>query len=147
MKIWVDADACPRAIKEILYRASQRRQIPMTLVANTPLLIPNSPFITTMVVSKGTDVADDEIVRQVEAGDLVITADIPLAAEVVAKHAVALNPRGMLYTKDNMHGILSYRNLMEEVRGVNESMGGPSEFSHKDRLIFANQLDRLLNGR
>lgn len=147
MKIWVDADACPRAIKEILYRASQRHQMPMTLVANTPLFIPYSPFITTLVVPKGTDVADDEIVRQVEAGDLVITADIPLAAEVVAKQAFALNPRGMLYTKDNMHGILSYRNLMEEVRGVNETMGGPAEFSHKDRQAFANQLDRLLRRR
>ncbi|MEZ0371676.1 MAG: YaiI/YqxD family protein [Candidatus Sericytochromatia bacterium] len=145
-QIWVDADACPRAVKEILYRASARKQIPLILVANVPLRPPESPLIRTLVVAAGTDRADDEIVRRVQPGDLVISADIPLAAEVVQKGAFCLDPRGTLHTPDTMHERLSIRNLMEEVRGTRESFGGPAAFSHRDRQAFANQLDKFLRG-
>jgi uncharacterized protein YaiI (UPF0178 family) len=145
MHIWIDADACPRAVKEMLYRASERRQIMTTLVANTPLRIPASPYLDMRVVAAGTDRADDEIVALLSPGDLVITADIPLAADAVAKGAIALNPRGMLYTRDNVHAILSIRNLKEELRGIEEVMGGPPPFSNKDKQAFANQLEKILN--
>lgn len=147
MKIWVDADACPRAVKDILYRAANRLKISLTLVANQPLQIPKSPYISTLQVGGGFDAADDEIAALIEEGDLVITADIPLAAAVIGKGAHALNPRGELYTKENIHDRLSMRNLMEELRSSGDITGGPSAFSPKDRQAFSNGLDRFLTRR
>ena len=144
MKIWIDADACPRAVKEILFRAATRLKISLTLVANQPMQIPSSPFIKTIQVASGFDVADDEIVNLIKKGDLVITADIPLAANVIEKEGHALNPRGELYTKDTIHERLSMRNLMDELRGSGEMIGGPPAFTQKDSQAFANQLDRFL---
>lgn len=145
MKIWVDADACPRAIKEILFRAADRRQIQVTLVANQYIAIPPSPYISLIQVEAGFDVADHKIVALCEKGDLVITADIPLAAGVVQKEAFALNPRGELYTADNIGPILRMRNLMDSMRsGLSELKGGPPTFNQKDREVFANQLDKFI---
>lgn len=145
IKIWVDGDACPKPIKEILYRAANRLNIVVTLVANTPLRVPESPYITTIVVPDGFDVADQEIVEQIQTGDLVITADIPLAAEVVKKEAFALNVRGEFYTESNIQERLAMRNLMDSLRNNGEiSGGGPAPFNHKDRQAFSNQLDRFL---
>ncbi len=147
MQIWVDADACPRPIKEILYRAAERTRTPMVLVANTPLQTPASPLIRTMRVRRGFDVADREIVDQVAAGDIVVTADIPLAAEVVARGAHALDPRGMLYTAESIPERLAVRNLMAELRSSGVPTGGPASWSPSDTRAFANQLDRLLAPR
>lgn len=147
MKIWVDADACPLVIKEILFRAADRAQIMTTLVANATLRIPDSPFIKTVRVKQGFDVADHWIVQQMEAGDLVITADIPLAAEVITRGAQALDPRGELYSEDNVRERLAIRNLMQDLRSTGELLGGPATFSHADRQRFANHLDRLLTRR
>lgn len=144
MKIWVDADACPAVIKEILYRAAKRTKTKMTLVANQPLRVPPSPLIRTIQVSTGFDVADNEIVRRSEAGDLVITADIPLAAEIIEKGANALNPRGELYTTENIRARLNMRDFMDTLRGSGIQTGGPKEFSQTDRQAFANALDRIL---
>ncbi len=144
MNIWVDADACPRVIKEILFRAAGRLEVRLTLVANKPLKTPPSPYIHTMQVSHGFDVADDEIIRLIETGDLVVTADIPLAAAVIERGGHALNPRGELYTEDTIHERLSMRNLMDELRSGGEIIGGPSSFSQRDRQAFANSLDRFL---
>ncbi|WP_319583709.1 YaiI/YqxD family protein [uncultured Pseudodesulfovibrio sp.] len=144
MRIWVDADACPNPVKEILYKASQRREVPLTLVANTPLRVPPSPLIDTIVVGAGFNVADDEIARLVNPGDLVITADIPLADAVVTKGATALNPRGDLYTEDNVKSLLRMRNLMEELRSADLAPGGPAPYGPKDKQQFNNQLDRFL---
>jgi uncharacterized protein len=144
LHIWVDADACPAVIKAILYRAAQRLQIPMTLVANQPLRTPPSPFIHTLQVRRGFDVADNEIARRVKAGDLVITADIPLASDVIDRGADALDPRGELYTPDNIRERLQMRNFMDELRGSGVQTGGPSTLDHADRKRFADQLDRLL---
>ena len=143
-KIWVDADACPRVIKEILFRAADRVGMPLILVANQPLQVPGSRYIRTIQVGAGFDVADNHIVQQAEAGDLVITADIPLAAEVIAKGCLALNPRGELYTEDNIRQRLNMRDFMDTLRGSGVDTGGPASFSHSDRQAFANQLDRLL---
>ena len=143
-KIWVDADACPKVIKEILFRAADRVAMPLILVANQPLQVPGSRYIRTIQVGAGFDVADNHIVQQAEAGDLVITADIPLAAEVIAKGCLALNPRGELYTEDNIRQRLNMRDFMETLRGSGVDTGGPASFSHSDRQAFANQLDRLL---
>lgn len=143
-KIWVDADACPRVIKEILYRASERVGLPLFLVANQPLQVPRSPNIRSVQVSAGFDVADNHIVQQAQAGDLVITADIPLAAEVIAKGCIALNPRGDLYTEDNIRQRLSMRDFMDTLRSSGVDTGGPATLSQADRQAFANQLDRLL---
>ena len=145
MKIWVDADACPGVVKEILFRAARRTGVQLTLVANQPLATPASSNIKTLQVPRGFDVADDEIVKRLEAGDLVITADIPLAAEVIDKGGKALNPRGELYTRDNIRQRLSMRDFLETLRGSGIDTGGPSAFSHADRQAFANQLDRLLS--
>jgi uncharacterized protein len=145
MKIWVDADACPVVIKEILFRAARRTKTEMTLVANQSLNVPHSPLIRTIHVSSGFDVADDEIVRRSEAGDLVITADIPLAAEIIAKGAHALNPRGELYTTENIKARLNMRDFMDTLRGSGIQTGGPKEFSQSDRQAFANALDRFLS--
>ena len=144
MQIWVDADACPVVIKEILFRAAMRSKIMTTLVANQLLRIPASPYLRALQVPAGFDVADSRIVQEVSPGDLVITADIPLAAQVVAKDAHALNPRGEFYTRENMQEILSMRNFMEELRGSGVDISGPASFSQGDRQAFAAQLDRFL---
>jgi len=144
LKIWVDADACPRVIKEILFRAAERLEVTVILLANSSLQTPPSPYVSAIQVSAGFDEADKEIVQKVQRGDLVITADIPLAAEVVKKGGYALNPRGELYTEDNVYEYLAMRNLMQELRSGGEIIGGPLPFSRKDRQAFASQLDRFL---
>ena len=144
MQIWVDADACPNVIKEILFRAAERLQIRITLVANQPLRIPPSLYIKTIQVPAGFDVADNRIVQDLEAGDLVITADIPLAAEVIEKQGHALNPRGQFYTPENIRERLRIRNAMEEMRSSGMVTGGPPALNQSDRQAFANQLDRFL---
>jgi uncharacterized protein YaiI (UPF0178 family) len=143
-QIWVDADACPKVIKEILFRAAERVGMQLTLVANQPLTIPRSRHIRTVQVPAGFDVADNHIVQQVTKDDLVITADIPLAAEVIAKGALALNPRGELYTEANIRQRLTMRDFMETLRSSGVDTGGPAALSQADRQQFANQLDRLL---
>lgn len=147
MHIWVDADACPAVIKEILFRAAVRAQIQVTLVANQPLRTPPSPLIRSLQVPSGFDVADNRIVELLQAGDLVITADIPLAAAVIDKGGSALNPRGTLYTAENVREALSLRNFMAELRGSGVETGGPQSFTAGDRQAFANQLDRWLARR
>jgi uncharacterized protein YaiI (UPF0178 family) len=144
MRIWVDADACPSVIKEILFRAAERAGIKLTLVANQPVRTPPSRFIGAMQVPAGLDEADRRIVELVEKGDLVITADIPLASDVVAKGAHALNPRGELYTPDNIRERLGIRNHMDELRGMGMTTGGPPPLSKSDRQAFANELDKLV---
>ncbi|MCK9264134.1 MAG: YaiI/YqxD family protein [Deltaproteobacteria bacterium] len=144
MQIWIDADACPNAIKEILYRAAERVRVPLVLVANAILRPPPSKYIRTIRVAAGPDAADDEIARRCEKGDLVITAGIPLAADVVAKGAFALNPRGELYTEETIRERLSMRNFMDDLRSTGIDTGGPSALSPKDRQTFANNLDRFL---
>lgn len=142
--IWVDADACPVVIKDILYRASTRLEIPLVLVANQPLQVPGSRHIRTVQVSAGFDVADNYIVQQVQPGDLVITADIPLADEAITRGCIALNPRGDLYTKENIRQRLNMRDFMDTLRSSGVNTGGPPPLDHGDRQAFANQLDRLL---
>jgi uncharacterized protein YaiI (UPF0178 family) len=144
MHIWVDADACPGVIKDILFRAAERSRISVTLVANQPLRIPPSPFIRSVQVAAGFDVADKHIIEQLQSNDLVITADIPLAAAAIEKGAHALNPRGELYTKDNIRERLSMRNFMDELRGSGVATGGPAALNARDRTAFANSLDRFL---
>lgn len=144
MKIWVDADACPVAIKEILFRCADRRRVLVTLVANQTLRIPKSPNISFIKVSAGFDVADNEIVKQMNQGDLVITADIPLAAEVIEEGGIALNPRGELYTRENVKSRLAMRNLMDTLRSGGMDIGGPAAMNKKDIQAFANHLDRWL---
>ncbi|UZE95993.1 YaiI/YqxD family protein [Alkalimarinus alittae] len=144
MAIWVDADACPNVVKEILFRAAQRTKIPLTLVANQPISTPPSPYIKSIQVPSGFDVADNYIAQEVVKGDLVITADIPLAADIVAKDAIALNPRGEKYTKENIKQRLTMRNFMEEMRGAGQAMGGPPPLNQQDRQAFANALDRYI---
>ncbi len=144
MQIWVDADACPGVVKEILYRAVERVKVPMTLVANQPLRTPPSRYIRTMQVPPGFDVADNRIAQAVEPGDLVITADIPLAAAVIEKGAHALDPRGTLHTPDTIRERLSMRDFMEGLRSAGLASGGPPPLGQRDRMAFANALDRLL---
>lgn len=144
VQIWVDADACPRVIKEILYRAAERVQILVTLVANQPLRVPPSGFIRTLVVPAGFDVADDRIVAELHPGDLVVTADIPLAAAAIARGAQALDPRGEFLTRDNIQERLVVRNMLDELRGCGVETGGPAAFSPGDRHAFARQLDVFL---
>jgi len=143
-KIWVDADACPKVIKEILYRAADRVGIVVILVANRSLQIPDSPNIRAHRVGSGLDAADGYIAREASKGDLVVTADIPLAAEVVAKGCRALNPRGEVYDEDNISQRLGMRDFMDELRGCGVNTGGPASFSKADRRAFAGQLDRML---
>jgi len=143
-KIWVDADACPRVIKDILFRAAERVGISLTLVANQPLQIPRSRHISAIQVGAGFDVADQHIVQQAAAGDLVITADIPLADEVISNGCLALNPRGELYTRENIRQRLNMRDFMDTMRGSGIDTGGPPALSQADRQAFANQLDRYL---
>jgi len=144
MQIWVDADACPVAIKEILFRTADRLEINLTLVANAWLRTPPSRFIRALQVPAGFDVADREIVQRVEAGDLVITADIPLAAEVLGKGGHALHPRGEFYTQDNIRQHLAMRSFMEELRSSGVETGGPAAFSQADRHQFARRLEQHL---
>jgi len=144
MQIWVDADACPNVIKEILFRAAGRLQIPLILVANKTLRTPPSPYISSILVGAGLDVADNAIIKEMESGDLVITADIPLASEVIAKEGHALNPRGEFYSKENIEERLTMRNFMDELRDAGVNTGGPATLNQKDRQAFANQLDRFL---
>jgi hypothetical protein len=144
MQIWVDADACPAVIKDILYRVAERTQIQVTLVANQLLRVPGSKFIRSVQVPSGADVADTEIVERLSAGDLVVTGDIPLAARVLEKGGYALNPRGDFYTKDTIAQQLTMRAFMEELRSGGVDTGGPPAFSQADRQQFANALDRHL---
>ncbi|OGA14041.1 MAG: hypothetical protein A3H32_16845 [Betaproteobacteria bacterium RIFCSPLOWO2_02_FULL_63_19] len=147
MRIWVDADACPLVIKEILYRAAERSQIPMTLVANRPLATPRSKFVRAIHVARGFDVADEQIIGRVAAGDLVVTADIPLAAKVIERGAHALNPRGELYTPENIGERLALRDFLTEQRSIGVHTGGPAALGQADRKRFADALDRLLARR
>jgi hypothetical protein len=144
MQLWVDADACPVVIKEILFRAAERTCSLLTLVANQPIRVPSSQYIKTIQVPAGFDVADNEIVKRLEAGDLVITADIPLAAEVIEKGGHALNPRGELYTTENIKARLNMRDFMDTLRSSGINTGGPPAISQSDRQAFANNLDRFL---
>jgi len=144
MKIWVDADACPVVIKEIIFRAAERTKVDTILVANQPIRIPKSRFIKMLQVPQGFDVADDEIVKRLEAGDLVITSDIPLAAEAIEKGGHALSPRGELHTTDNIKARLNMRDFMDTMRGSGIDTGGPPALNQSDRMAFANQLDRFL---
>nr|Q0HW75.1 RecName: Full=UPF0178 protein Shewmr7_1635 [Shewanella sp. MR-7] len=143
-KIWVDADACPNPIKEMLFRAAERKSVPLVLVANQMLRVPPSPYISQVRVGSGFDVADQYIVDHVEATHLVITADIPLAAHVIEKGALALNPRGELYTTDNIRQKLTMRDFMEDLRSSGVHTGGPDAFSAADKQAFANSLDKWL---
>lgn len=145
MQIWVDADACPAVIKDILYRVADRLEMTLTLVANQTLRVPPSRFIRSVQVPSGADVADREIVRLLTAGDLVVTGDIPLASDVLKKGGYALNPRGDFYTEDNIAQQLTMRAFMEELRGGGVDTGGPAPFSQRDGQNFANQLDRHLH--
>ena len=144
MKIWVDADACPVVIKEILFKAAERTSIQLTLVANQAVRIPPSRFISAIQVGSGFDVADNEIVKRLEAGDLVITGDIPLAADVIEKGGHALSPRGERYTADNIKARLNIRDFMDTLRGSGIDTGGPPALNQGDRKCFADHLDRLL---
>ena len=145
MRIWVDADACPVVVKEILFRAADRTGVQLTLVANQPLSRPTSPNIKTLQVARGFDVADDEIVRRLNAGDLVITGDIPLAAEVIGKGGHALSPRGEMFTTENIRARLNMRDFLDTMRasGV-QADSGPAAFGQRDKQAFANNLDRFL---
>jgi len=145
MQIWVDADACPKVIKEILYRAAERVKCNLTLVANQNLVTPKSTYINSIRVQSGFDVVDNYIVQQVSTGDLVITADIPLAAEVIAKGAAALNPRGEIYDPDTIKQKLTMRDFMDEMRGTGVQTGGPPPLSQTERREFANALEKLLS--
>jgi hypothetical protein len=144
MRIWVDADACPKVIKEILFRAATRVRVPLILVANHPLPLPSSPLISSIRVAAGADVADQRIVDRIAAGDLVVTADIPLAAAAIAKGGHALNPRGEFYSRENIGERLSVRNFLSELRDHGVDTGGPPPLHQRDRQNFANQLDRFL---
>ncbi len=144
MNIWVDADACPLVIREILFKAAQRTGVPVTFVANQPVNVPPSTLIHTIQVAPGFDVADNEIVRRLSAGDLVITSDIPLAAEVIAAGGSALSPRGELHTKENIRARLNMRDFMDTMRASGIHTGGPPPLSQGDRRAFAGHLDRLL---
>jgi len=144
MTIWVDADACPGVVKEILFRAAERTETELVLVANQPMRTPPSKHIRSVQVASGFDVADNEIVQRLQPGDLVITADIPLAAEVIEAGGLALSPRGEAFTKDNIKGRLNIRDFLDTMRSSGIQTGGPATFNQSDRQAFANQLDRWL---
>lgn len=144
MPIWVDADACPRPVKEILFNAAERTGVMLTLVANHAMALPKRPNVRMLQVAGGFDVADDEIAKRVAPGDLVITADIPLAADVIARGAHALNPRGELYSADTIRGLLTMRDFMDTMRSSGALTGGPPTYGPSDRQAFASQLDRWL---
>lgn len=145
MKIWVDADACPVVIKDILFKAANRTQIQTTLLANHHMSVLKSPFIQFVQVNQGFDEADNEIVARCEAGDLVITSDIPLAAEIIEKGGQALSPRGELFSKENIKSLLGMRDFMDTMRSSGEHTGGPAPMNQNDRQQFANQLDNIIN--
>lgn len=144
MKIWIDGDACPNAIKDILFRAAQRTGISLTLVANHIVKVPPSQHISFVRVASGFDGADNEIVKRLAPGDLVITGDIPLAAEIIENQGQALNPRGELYTRDNIKARLTMRDLMESLRSSGIESGGQAPLNHSDRKAFADQLDKII---
>ncbi len=144
MKIWIDADACPGPVRDIVLRASRRVGIPVTLVANRPLQLPRSPLITAVQVSQGLDEADHYLAQQAQGGDLVITADIPLAARLVAQGIAALNPRGETYSAENIQERLALRDFKEELRSAGVATGGPMPYHNRDKQAFANSLDRWL---
>jgi uncharacterized protein YaiI (UPF0178 family) len=144
LQIWVDADACPRDAKDILYRVADRRELLVTLVTNQPLRLPRSPFIALLQVPQGLDVADDEIVDQMAAGDVVVTADIPLAAAAVKREAIVISPRGELFSDTNIGERLAVRDLLADMRSSGVETGGPPPYTTQDRQAFANQLDRQL---
>lgn len=144
MKILVDADACPRVVKELLFKTAERRQVETILVANQNMWIPSSAYIKKIMVAEGADVADDHIVEIMEAGDLVISADIPLADRVIKKNGVVLDPRGVFLTDDNIGSRLAMRNLLDELRSGGMETGGPTAYGNKDKQEFASQLDRFL---
>lgn len=146
MKIWVDADACPVAIREILFRASARTGTQVTLVANNRVPIPRSPNLKMIQVASGFDRADDEIVKRMESGDLVVTSDIPLAADAIGKDGLVLSPRGERLTQDNIGARLNMRDFMESMRASGVTTGGPAALSQRDRKAFADELDKLLSG-
>ncbi len=147
MKIWIDGDACPVVIKDILFRAADRTKTQVVLVANQTIRVPKSQYVTFLQVSSGFDVADNEIARRTEEGDLVITSDIPLASDVIAKGALALSPRGELYTESNIKARLTMRDFMDTLRSSGVDTGGPPALSQADRQEFANHLDRILTQR
>jgi len=147
MKIWVDADACPKPIKEMLFRAAVREEIEVIFVANQWLHLPESPFIRFVLVAQGPDIADDKIAEDCMAGDLVITADIPLAVRVVAKEALGLDPRGTVYDRGNIGQISDMRDFMNTLRNDGVQTGGPKNFSARDGEKFANELDKLMTRR
>jgi uncharacterized protein YaiI (UPF0178 family) len=144
MHIWLDADACPRVIKDVLFRTAERRRVLLTVVANTRFAIPQSQHIEFLTVASGFDQADQAIIDRVQPGDLVVTMDIPLASAVIDKGGLGLSPRGELFTPDNIRSRLTMRDFMDELRGSGVMTGGPAPLSAKDRQQFANQLDRLL---
>ncbi len=144
MTIWVDADACPKAVKDVLFRAAERAELPVVFVANSYLFLPKSDFIKMLQVEDGPDVADDRIAELCEQGDLVVTADIPLAARAVEKSALALNPRGELYDANNIGQVLGMRDFMDTLRGSGIETGGPKSFNARDTSKFANALDRYI---
>jgi uncharacterized protein YaiI (UPF0178 family) len=147
MQIWVDGDACPAEIKELLFRAAARVKVRLTLVANQSLRIPKSEWISLLTVSSGLNVADKQIVELLQPGDLVVTGDVPLAAHVVEKGGIALDPRGSIFTVENIGERITMRNLMDELRGNDMISGGPAPFGPRDKQAFANQLDRILAKR
>ena len=147
MSIWVDADACPRPVKEILFKAAERTGVELTLVANHAMAVPRVPNVRLLQVQGGFDVADQEIAKRVAPGDLVITADIPLAADVIARGAQALNPRGEMYSADTIRALLTMRDFMDTMRASGVVTGGPPALSQADRQAFAGQLDRWLARR
>jgi uncharacterized protein YaiI (UPF0178 family) len=147
MNIWIDADACPVVIKDILFRAAERTGTQLTLVANQPVSVPRSRLIKSIQVASGYDAADNEIVKRVSPGDLVITSDIPLAAEIIDKKAIALSPRGELYTADNIKNRLTMRDFMDTLRSSGIDTGGPPPLTQADRKTFADQLDKFLGRR
>lgn len=147
MKIWIDGDACPVVIKDILFRAADRTKTQVVLVANQTIRVPKSQYVTFLQVSSGFDVADNEIARRTEEGDLVVTSDIPLASDVIAKGALALSPRGELYTESNIKARLTMRDFMDTLRSSGVDTGGPPALSQADRQEFANHLDRILTQR
>ncbi len=144
MRIWIDADACPRAIKDVILRAGERLKVRMTFVANSSQTLPRSALVDSVHVAKGSDIADAHILAEARPGDLVITQDIPLAAELVAANVHAINPRGELYTEANIRERLNMRDFMDQMRGAGLSSGGPPPLNEKDKQLFANSLDRLL---
>lgn len=144
MRVWVDADACPKPVKEILFRAADRVQVEVILVANSGMFVPQSRWVRLVRVRPGFDVADNYIVKEVGVGDLVITGDIPMAAEVIKNGGICLSPRGELMTEANIQGRLTMRNFLEELRASDVNTGGPPPFSQRDRQNFANELDRYL---